>query len=136
MCYFLYWLIQFPVMLLSPQKLRHFFTFKSIIVPAAWVAMLIWALVKVPARDSLGPRHSQIGGSAMSWAWLSALNSALGFYATLSVNIPDFTVSIPPVSRNMSSSQIQRYAKNEQAFVHLVLSLAATAHASTANSFN
>ncbi|RDB19656.1 hypothetical protein Hypma_013249 [Hypsizygus marmoreus] len=106
MCYFLYWLLQFPFLLVSPQRIRHFFTVKSIIVPAAWLAMLIWAMVKVPPKISLVPKHSTLSGSAFAWAWLSALNSSLGFYATLSVNIPDFT----------------RYAKNERAqFVQLLI---------------
>ncbi|KAH9477024.1 putative permease [Psilocybe cubensis] len=99
MCYFLYWLIQFPLMFISPQKIRHFFTIKGIIVPIAWLSILIWSFVKVPARQSLEPLHSSLSGSALSWAWLSALNSALGIYSTLAVNIPDFT----------------RYAKNERA---------------------
>ncbi|KAF7785216.1 hypothetical protein Agabi119p4_1381 [Agaricus bisporus var. burnettii] len=98
MSYFIYWLVQFPIMLLSPQKLRHFFTAKSIIVPLAWLSILIWAMVKVPPSISLKPRHSTLTGSQLSWAWLSAINSALGNYATLSINIPDFT----------------RYAKNER----------------------
>lgn len=93
MSYFIYWLVQFPIMLLSPQKLRHFFTAKSIIVPLAWLSILIWAMVKVPPSISLKPRHSTLTGSQLSWAWLSAINSALGNYATLSINIPDFTVS-------------------------------------------
>lgn len=92
MCYFLYWFIQFPFMLVSPQKIRHLFTAKSIIVPISWLAMLIWSFVKVPVRVSLEPRHTQLTGADLSWAWLGALNSALGLYATLSVNIPDFTV--------------------------------------------
>lgn len=93
MCYFLYWLLQFPLMFVSPQKIRHLFTAKSIIVPFAWLAILIWAMVKVPPRVSLAPKHTLLSGSALSWAWLSALNSSLGFYATVAVNIPDFTVS-------------------------------------------
>ncbi|KAF8154064.1 NCS1 nucleoside transporter family [Crassisporium funariophilum] len=106
MCYFIYWCIQFPLMFISPQKIRHFFTIKGIIVPIAWISMLIWSFVKVPARISLDPRHSNLSGSASSWAWLSALNSALGIYATLAVNIPDFT----------------RYAKNEKAqFVQVLI---------------
>ncbi|KAF9526071.1 cytosine-purine permease [Crepidotus variabilis] len=99
MCYFLYWLLQFPFMLISPQRIRYLFTFKGVVVPLAWLAILIWAFVKVPARVSLDTAHSQISGSKLSWAMLSAINSALGNYATLSVNIPDFT----------------RYAKSERA---------------------
>ncbi|KAJ3503587.1 hypothetical protein NLJ89_g8364 [Agrocybe chaxingu] len=95
MCYFLYWLIQFPLMFISPQNIRYFFTIKGIIVPFAWLAMLIWAFVKVPASRSLEPQHSSLSGSDLSWAWLSALNSSLGIYATLSVNIPDFTTNDP-----------------------------------------
>lgn len=94
MCYFLYWFLQFPLMFVSPQKIRHLFTAKSIIVPFAWLAILIWAMIRAPPRVSLAPKHTSLSGSALSWAWLSALNSSLGFYATVAVNIPDFTVSV------------------------------------------
>lgn len=82
-------------MLISPQRIRWLFMAKAIIVPVAWLAMLIWAFVKVPVNSSGGlfNQHSTLSGSDMSWAWLSALNSALGIYSTLAVNIPDFTVS-------------------------------------------
>ncbi|KIK70323.1 hypothetical protein GYMLUDRAFT_32322 [Collybiopsis luxurians FD-317 M1] len=99
MCYFIYWLFQFPIMLISPQKIRYFFLVKAIVVPAAWISILIWAMVKVPPRISLDHQRSSISGSALAWAWLSSMNSALGNYSTLAVNIPDFT----------------RYAKHERA---------------------
>ncbi|KLO16652.1 cytosine-purine permease, partial [Schizopora paradoxa] len=98
LCYFLYWLIQFPFMFVSPQKIRYLFVAKGILVPIAWLAMLIWAFVKVPSHGSLFHQSANVSGSKLSWAWLSALNSALGIYSTLAVNIPDFT----------------RYAKNER----------------------
>lgn len=96
MCYFLYWLIQLPLLLVSPQRIRHFFTPKYIMVPIAWLAILIWAMVRVPAKVSLAHQRSSLTGKALSWAWLKALNSSLGFYATVSVNIPDFTVRRNP----------------------------------------
>ncbi|KAI0926219.1 hypothetical protein AcW1_008440 [Taiwanofungus camphoratus] len=106
MCYFLYWLVQFPFMLISPQRIRWLFVAKAAIVPAAWLAMLIWAFVKVPSNQGLFEQHSALSGSAMSWAWLSALNSALGIYSTLAVNIPDFT----------------RYAQDERAqYIQLLI---------------
>ncbi|THG96210.1 hypothetical protein EW026_g5587 [Hermanssonia centrifuga] len=106
MCYFLYWLIQFPFMLISPQRIRWLFLLKALIVPPVWLAMLIWAVVKVPTSKGLFGQHANIAGASMSWAWLSALNSALGIYSTLAVNIPDFT----------------RYAKNERAqYVQIII---------------
>ena len=118
MCYFIYWLIQFPLMLISPQKIRHFFTVKSIIVPVAWLAVLIWAMVKVPAKISLAPNGPSLNGSALGWAWLRSLNSALGLYATLAINIPDFTVGcIFLLHITMVQFLAQRYAKNERVYV-------------------
>ncbi|KAI0674670.1 NCS1 nucleoside transporter family [Trametes maxima] len=99
MCYFLYWLILIPLMFISPQRIRWFFIFKALVVPPAWIAIFIWSVVKVPMSQGLLRQHSHLSGSALSYAWLSALNSALGIYATVAVNIPDFT----------------RYAKNERA---------------------
>ena len=106
MCYFLYWLIQFPFMFISPLKIRWLFMIKAIIVPITWLAMLIWAFVRVPSSQGLFQQHTQLEGAKLSWAWLSALNSALGLYATLGVNIPDFTVgflsvpySVPLISQ-------------------------------------
>jgi len=99
MCYFLYWIIQFPFLLVSPQRIRWLFVVKAIIVPPTWLAMLIWAFIKVPPHQGIIADHANIHGASLSWAWLSALNSALGIYSTLAVNIPDFT----------------RYAKDERA---------------------
>ena len=92
MCYFIYWTIQLPFMLVSPQKIRWLFVAKALIVPPSWIALLIWAFVKVPASKGLFTLHATATGSDFSWAYLRALNVSLGFYATLAVNIPDFTV--------------------------------------------
>ncbi len=92
MCFFLYWLVQFPFMFVSPQKIRWLFLAKSIIVPPTWIALLIWALVKVPPNSGLLSQKAELSGSKLSWAWIGALNSALGSFSTLGVNIPDFTV--------------------------------------------
>ena len=94
MCYFIYWVIQFPFMLVPPQKIQWLFLAKAIIVPPSWLALLIWAFVKVPPSDGFFTLHATATGSSFSWAYLTALNVSLGFYATLAVNIPDFTVGV------------------------------------------
>lgn len=118
LCYFLYWLIQFPFLFVSPHKIRWLFFAKGVLTPIAWLAMIIWAFVKVPASEGLFSQHAAIGGSYFSWAWLSAMNSALGIYASLSVNIPDFTVSQMSAVhlQSIAHERLQRYAKNERAY--------------------
>jgi hypothetical protein len=78
--YFIFWLIQFPFLLVSPQKIRWLFLVKSLVVPPTFLAMMIWAFAKTGG----GPLFSQtstLSGSKQSWTWLSAMNSALGNYA-------------------------------------------------------
>jgi len=84
--YFIYWLIQFPFLLVSPKKIRWLFIVKSLIVPPTFIAIMIWAFVKT-GGGPLFSQKSRLSGSAQSWAWLSALNSALGNYAVRSVSI-------------------------------------------------
>ncbi|EJD55098.1 cytosine-purine permease [Auricularia subglabra TFB-10046 SS5] len=94
LCYFIYWLIQFPFLLVSPQRIRWLFLAKSIIVPIAWLAMMIWAFVTTSGhsgKDAIFSSPSTLHGSSLAWAWLSSLNSVLGNFATLACNIPDFT---------------------------------------------
>jgi len=91
MSYFIFWLIQFPFMFLSPQQIRWLFVAKALIVPPTWIAIFIWAVVKAPVAESLNQAHSSLSGSQFTWSWIGSMNSALGVWLTLAVNIPDFT---------------------------------------------
>jgi hypothetical protein len=106
-------------MFVSPLKIRLLFLAKAIVVPPTFLALLVWAFVRVPLDSSLLAPKGVLSGNERSWAWLGAFNSAIGFFATAGVNMPDFTVSTfgplqsPPIRDNM----FQRYAKNERACV-------------------
>lgn len=117
MCFFLYWLILLSTAFLSPQTIRWVFTFKAIIVPPAWAAIFVWAVVKVPISSGLIAQRSALSGSALSYAWLGAMNSALGSYASMAVNIQDFTVSAtyldPRVCFDRTSSGMLRTNKRK-----------------------
>ena len=63
---------------------------KSTIVPAAWLAIMIWALVST-RNDNIFDQQPQVSGTAYSWAFLSSMTSVIGNYATLSVNQSDFS---------------------------------------------
>jgi NCS1 family nucleobase:cation symporter-1 len=118
MCYAMYWLIQFPFMLVPPQIIRHLFTVKAVVVPLAWMAILVWAMIKAPAKISLTSNGSSLSTSSLRWAWLSSLNSALGSYATVAINIPDFTVRLVCFCHKHGlMTFMQRYAKNERVYV-------------------
>ncbi len=79
---------------MHPNNLRYLFITKSILVPICFISMLIWAFRSTDGTG--GPllsstARSTIGGSAYSYAWLGSLTAVIGNYATLSVNMPDFS---------------------------------------------
>ncbi|KAF3204464.1 hypothetical protein TWF679_009830 [Orbilia oligospora] len=90
LCYFIYWVIQFPFLLVHPSKIRYLFILKSILTPACGISLMAWAFHKTGG----GPIFSNpatLTGSAAAWQWLTGLNSVLGQWSTLAINIGDFT---------------------------------------------
>jgi NCS1 family nucleobase:cation symporter-1 len=68
--FFLFWLAQIPFLYMHPNNLRWLFMAKTIIVPIAWIAILIWAFVAEGGGNLLSQRTT-ISGSAYSWVHVS-----------------------------------------------------------------
>jgi len=81
----IFWLAQVPFLYMHPNNLRWLFMAKSIVVPIAWIAILIWAF-RSTGGGNMFSQHVSTHGSAYSWAYLSSMTSVIGNYATLSVN--------------------------------------------------
>lgn len=86
----IFWVVQIPFLVMHPNRLRWLFLAKSIIVPGAWIAILVWALVSTRGSDMFAQQPT-VSGSSYSWAFLASMNSVIGNYATLSVNQSDFS---------------------------------------------
>lgn len=87
-----FWLVNMLVVYWGIESIRKLLLFKAIFLPAAAFALLLWALV---AAKGLGPilsRPSSFATSADFWNFFfPGLTGMVGFWATLSLNIPDFT---------------------------------------------
>jgi NCS1 family nucleobase:cation symporter-1 len=83
--FFIFWVASVPFLCMHPNDLRWLFMAKSIIVPIAWIAILVWAFVSTDGGE-MWDQKATIEGSAYSWAFLSSLTAVIGNYATLSVN--------------------------------------------------
>jgi NCS1 family nucleobase:cation symporter-1 len=98
-CFLAFWLINMIVVYLGVESIRKLLVFKAIFLPIAALALLFWA---ISATHGLGPileQPSKLSGSAFWNYFFPALTGMIGFWATLSLNIPDFT----------------RYAKSQKA---------------------
>jgi nucleobase:cation symporter-1, NCS1 family len=102
-CFFLFWLLNMYVVYLGVESIKKLLVFKAFFLPIAALALLFWA---INAGKGLGPILSQPSrfptNAAFRDFFFPALTGMIGFWATLSLNIPDFT----------------RYAKNQEAQIN------------------
>jgi len=98
--FFLFWLLNMYVVYLGVESIKKLLVFKAFFLPIAALALLFWAIT---AGHGLGPilsQPSKFTSPGAFWAYFfPALTGMVGFWATLSLNIPDFT----------------RYAKSQRA---------------------
>jgi len=91
-CFILFWLLNMYVVYLGVESIRKLLVFKAIFLPVAALALLFWA---ISAANGLGPileTHSKFTNSVDFFHFFfPALTGMVGFWATLSLNIPDFT---------------------------------------------
>jgi NCS1 family nucleobase:cation symporter-1 len=91
-CFFLFWLLNMFVVYLGVDSIRKLLVFKAIFLPVAALALLFWA---ISAAHGLGPileTKSKFTNSVDFFHFFfPALTGMVGFWATLSLNIPDFT---------------------------------------------
>ncbi|OCF35947.1 allantoin permease [Kwoniella heveanensis BCC8398] len=89
--YFVFWTLQFPLVLIHPRKMRWLFFIKSIVAIIAAFATLGWAVKKAGGSGPVFAAHTTLTGSTRSWAWVYGVNVAISGKTTLALNIPDLT---------------------------------------------
>ncbi|KAM7217986.1 allantoin permease [Rhypophila decipiens] len=89
--HFIFWSVQFPILLIPPHKLKWFFVAKCVLVVTSSVAMVITMTSKAGGSGEIWTLPYGVHGSERSWLILSSLSSITGGWATMATNIPDFT---------------------------------------------
>ena len=89
--YFLFWIIQLPLLLIPPTKLRYLFAVKLVAAPVTALATLGWIVHKAGGSGELFNLPETVSGSTKAFLWLSCMSSVTGSWATLACNIPDFS---------------------------------------------
>lgn len=91
-CFGLFWLLNMWVVYLGVESIKKLLVFKAFFLPFAALALLFWAL---SAANGFGPilaQPSKFSDNAQFFQFFfPALTGMVGFWATLSLNIPDFT---------------------------------------------
>lgn len=90
-CYFIYFVVALPFHYIRQEKIQWIFTLKTILVPLALFGILGWALAAADDPNELWNDGNSVHGSDFSWAFLSCVSNSIASYATLAVNVNDFT---------------------------------------------
>ena len=102
LCFIAFWLLNMFIIYKGVESIRKLLVFKAIFLPLAAIALFCWAVI---AAKGLGPildaPSKFTDNRAFFTFFFPALTAVVGFWATLSLNIPDFT----------------RYAKSQQAHI-------------------
>lgn len=92
--FLLYFLLQLPFLCIPYTKVQYFFGFKSIIAPIVFLAIFGDTLRRAGgtiSQSEVVTKGTTVSGSVLAWAFFSNLNGVLGNYATLGLNIADFS---------------------------------------------
>ncbi|KAK8864110.1 hypothetical protein IAR55_001356 [Kwoniella newhampshirensis] len=92
--FFLFWAMQLPFIMIHPSKLAWVFNVKAVAVPCVALATMIWCLVEARPNVSQALNHQAnraAPGSARFQAFIYAVTSTQGTWATLALNIGDFS---------------------------------------------
>ncbi|KFA65254.1 hypothetical protein S40285_01447 [Stachybotrys chlorohalonatus IBT 40285] len=89
--FFLFWLFSLPAIWFPVHKIRHLFTVKAYVVPAAGIAFLIWAVVRAGGIGPIIRQPNTVHGSELAWQMVNGIMSSIANFATLIVNDPDFS---------------------------------------------
>jgi NCS1 family nucleobase:cation symporter-1 len=91
-CFFLFWLLNMVVVYLGVDSIKKLLVFKAFFLPAAALALLFWAILEGKGLGPILAQPAKFKSSAEFWNYFfPALTGMVGFWATLSLNIPDFT---------------------------------------------
>jgi NCS1 family nucleobase:cation symporter-1 len=98
-CFFAFWLLNMYIIYLGVESIKKLLVFKAFFLPLAALALLFWAVSNAKGFGPILHQPSKLEGPAFWNYFFPALTGMVGFWATLSLNITDFT----------------RYAKSQKA---------------------
>jgi len=90
--FFIFWLINMWVVYLGVESIKKLLVFKAFFLPVAALALLFWAIYAVHGLGPILKEPSKFKTNSDFWNFFfPALTGMVGYWATLSLNIPDFT---------------------------------------------
>ena len=88
LCFMAFWALHLYFIWHGPESVRKLEVVAAPLMIAASAALVIYLVIKVPSGELFNLPAKVVEGGPKTWA---ALTGLVGFWATLALNIPDFT---------------------------------------------
>ncbi len=89
--FFLFWIMNIAIVIRGSEAIKILETLAAPLLLAVGVGLLFWAWPKMDVVEVLNTPATREEGSSFLKYFLSGLTAMVGFWATLSLNIPDFS---------------------------------------------
>jgi len=89
--FFMFWVLNIAVVIRGSEAIKHLETLAAPLLLIVAFGLIVWALPKVSLSAVLATPATRPDGEPLMGYFMAALTAMVGFWATLSLNIPDFS---------------------------------------------
>ncbi|MGB5492442.1 MAG: cytosine permease, partial [Woeseiaceae bacterium] len=89
--FFIFWVANLAVVIRGAESIKRLEALAAPLLLIVAIGLLVWALPKISLGEVLATPAARPEGEPVTKYFLSGLTAMVGFWATLSLNIPDFS---------------------------------------------
>jgi len=89
--FFLFWIANVTVVIRGAEAIKHLEALAAPLLLIVAIGLVVWALPKVSIGEVLATPATRPKGAPLIGYFMAGLTAMVGFWATLSLNIPDFS---------------------------------------------
>ena len=89
--FFIFWVANIVVVIRGSESIKHLEALAAPLLLVVAIGLMFWALPKISISELLSVPATRPEGASFFGYFMAALTAMVGFWATLSLNIPDFS---------------------------------------------
>jgi NCS1 family nucleobase:cation symporter-1 len=89
--FFIFWVANLTVVIRGSESIKHLEALAAPLLLIVAIGLIVWALPKVSMTEVLATPATRAEGEPFFGYFMAGLTAMVGFWATLSLNIPDFS---------------------------------------------
>jgi NCS1 family nucleobase:cation symporter-1 len=89
--FFIFWVANVGIVIRGAEAIKHLEALAAPLLLIVAIGLIIWALPKISLSELLATPATRPAGAPLFGYFMAGLTAMVGFWATLSLNIPDFS---------------------------------------------